>query len=380
MKHLYIISIVLLLFQHGCIRKNQQILSQSNTIAVNYHQAQETINDYEIIDSIQYIKLEDTDDVMGEIKKLVVTENEYLLLDNQRKWIWIFEKNGKYRTKIAHFGKGPQEYSSIINFSFSKSDQINILSNAEKCIVKFNTRGEFLGKFYLDYYPADYFSSYPAQYVFYYYIPHNIFNHCNRFYLNLLDRNYEIKKGFFPYRNSILSVDDDFFLSNGNEYYFHMPFNDTIYQIKNEKILTSYVFDFGKDHFPAEEIKNASNLSELDHILKRKFFQGNVRNILISDDFISLRYSYQKGNTGQVAFVLYDLKTNRLRNYKSILKVKEKILIDYPVATDGKYFYNITYPYYFPNELLKANSLLGSNNVTDKSNPVILRIKYKHEN
>jgi hypothetical protein len=98
-------------------RKRRPYLKEKK-ISINYHEAKEIINDYDIIDSVQYIKLEDTDNLIGEVRKMIITPNEYLLWDNQNKWIWIFDKSGKYRNKITNFGLGPDEYSSIVNFFF----------------------------------------------------------------------------------------------------------------------------------------------------------------------------------------------------------------------------------------------------------------------
>ena len=304
---------------------------------------------------------------------MIITPNEYLLWDNQNKWIWIFDKSGKYRNRITNLGLGPNEYSSVINFSFEEPNQINILSNADKCLLKFDTQGKFIRKINLEYYPADSYFKEKERYILFYHIPEKF--KTPLFYLSKLDKNYMVSTGFFPYKNSLLSVDDNFFIKNRDKCYFHLPYNDTIYQIGQANVYPRYIVDFGEEHFPTKKIQNSSNLGKIDNLLEKKQYQGNMRNILISDHFISFEYSYTKGNTGKVAFVLYGLRNKNLHHYKSMLKVKEDVIILPPIATDGEYFYNITYAYFFPEKKLKEHPEWGSDPIN--TNPIILKIKYK---
>ena len=81
------------------------------TIDVDFSDTQKALST-DIIDSIEYIKLADTKDPIGNVKKIIVADGKIMLLDNSRKSIWIFTTDGKFVNRISAPGQGPEEYTS----------------------------------------------------------------------------------------------------------------------------------------------------------------------------------------------------------------------------------------------------------------------------
>ena len=93
-------------------------------------------DEYEEIDKIlsieDYIKLETKENCfIGTISKLIVTDSEIIVIDKKiANSVYVFNKDGSFRTKISERGRGPQEYLVI-------SDVFLINDDKEICITDF---------------------------------------------------------------------------------------------------------------------------------------------------------------------------------------------------------------------------------------------------
>ena len=67
----------------------------------------------DMIQSIDYIKL-DSSEPMGPINKMVVTNDKIFIMDSfAAQQIFVFDKTGKLLYRIKNKGRGPKEYISI---------------------------------------------------------------------------------------------------------------------------------------------------------------------------------------------------------------------------------------------------------------------------
>ena len=65
----------------------------------------------------EILALETTpDNLISKVDKLEMTNDRLYLLDEQQDMIFIFDRKGKYITKIADIGRGPAEYIEISDF------------------------------------------------------------------------------------------------------------------------------------------------------------------------------------------------------------------------------------------------------------------------
>jgi hypothetical protein len=107
---IFIIMIILFL---GC-EKKANLNNSSVVINVNPHTSEEYINLSEIVDSVKCIKLElNPGDIMGRVKEIIIKKNYIYAIDISQKIIFVFDKTGKFISKLNKRGEGPDEYLSM---------------------------------------------------------------------------------------------------------------------------------------------------------------------------------------------------------------------------------------------------------------------------
>ncbi len=99
-----------------------------------------------LYDSISYVKLETTSEcLIGNIKKIIPSANQYFIFDEEYFNIFIFDTNGKFLKKIGKRGTGPNEYIKIDDICFDRiQNRLFVLDNTRNRILVYNNRGEDL--------------------------------------------------------------------------------------------------------------------------------------------------------------------------------------------------------------------------------------------
>lgn len=83
-----------------------------------------------ITDSITCIPLETNNEcLLSNIYKIEVYDNTFYIIDDKGEAIFIFDSNGKFRSKISHQGRGAEEYFKITDISFDPLSQKLIASD-----------------------------------------------------------------------------------------------------------------------------------------------------------------------------------------------------------------------------------------------------------
>lgn len=112
----------------------------------------------EIVDSLQYIKLETTDEsLIGNIDKLFATKERLILLDRDNaESIYLFNLQGEFINKISRMGRGPNEYLSIEDIAVDEDAEQIILwdSQAGKLLI-YGFDGTFINAMPFPYYGDD---------------------------------------------------------------------------------------------------------------------------------------------------------------------------------------------------------------------------------
>jgi hypothetical protein len=122
-----IISITII----ACKNNNQTrgIRSNDNTILISVDMnSDETIDFTEYIDSVRFIRLENSDEcLIGTIQKVIFYKGRYYIQDNKAGSIFVFDETGKFKHKISKRGQGPGEYVEISRLIIDyKKEQILI--------------------------------------------------------------------------------------------------------------------------------------------------------------------------------------------------------------------------------------------------------------
>ena len=95
----------------------------------------------QIMDSIRYVALETTPDILvGKVKKIIVNNSNIFISSGKK--IQRFLLNGSFVWEIDSRGNGPKEYSQISDF-FIHNERIYILDPNRRRVCIFNSSGEF---------------------------------------------------------------------------------------------------------------------------------------------------------------------------------------------------------------------------------------------
>ncbi len=103
------------------IKKNSQLSNELlQVIEIPESIEDSTIQLDQILDSVYYIALEtDKDNYIGHIDALLFTDSTIIIGDfNLTRSIFIFDHFGRFINKISNLGRGPQEFMSLLDFTY----------------------------------------------------------------------------------------------------------------------------------------------------------------------------------------------------------------------------------------------------------------------
>jgi hypothetical protein len=104
---IYLICLVLI--KYSCSPKHEQATGE--LIRIDPNLAVEEINLSEFIDTIIYIKLQtETNDILGRVLTIDIKDKYIYASDWAQHRIYVFDKDGKFISKLDKRGKGPGEY------------------------------------------------------------------------------------------------------------------------------------------------------------------------------------------------------------------------------------------------------------------------------
>ncbi len=353
---------------------SRKVKNDFQTIEIPFAEDKEVFST-DIIDSIEYIILADTDQPIGSVEKMVVEDNKIMLWDNSHKCIWIFDDKGKFINQIAKLGRGPEQYTSLHGFSYTASDKIHINDWRVQKIKTYSLLGELICEEKTDGYVSNYVEFEGLK---------CFFNHDfegdgeGKFYFNVKgsDNN---AKGYLKYKSPFRFFGNggDFILKNNESLYLTLPYYDTIYSFENQQLIVKCVLDFGANNYPTQELYNAKTMDEIHNILGRGGYIGNPSNVLISKKHLVLNYGQQIDvyNTN-VSTLVYNYITNSLYTYSIFNQGKHEISVGYPLATDGYSFYSLKYLYEIPDTVKERFEEMGYVK-HENSNPIIVKYNYK---
>ena len=143
----YIYIIIALLLVASCSKSKEASMSELETITIDYEEMP-LLNTDSIISDIRFIRLETTENnLVSRIDKIFFINENIVIVDKLgSKSIHIFNKNGKYVSKVSHLGNGPQEYLNITDVDITPSGLIAIKDNYKDILLYYNMDGEFVKK------------------------------------------------------------------------------------------------------------------------------------------------------------------------------------------------------------------------------------------
>ena len=246
----------------------------------------------DMIQSIDYIKL-DSSEPMGPINKMIVTNDKIFIMDSfAAQQIFVFDKTGKLLYRIKNKGRGPKEYISIWDM------QVDTIRN--EILVN-----DALARSYL-YYSTDdgtflrrkkgiancYLAHIDSLYINYQ-IPGQDFNDNENWAILVSDKDSVLYKGFAP-----TPLQDNNFAVNSFTYdcdgklLFTPVYSDTVYQFMSVSIVSpKYVIHQKKS------IWNLYNQKipplEVDKLIKQNNYTRYAGKFLDGESYASFEIAHK---------------------------------------------------------------------------------------
>lgn len=374
MKYLYITILVALSLSCNSNKKSDSLSILNinyKKIIIDYNEAVAILNLDNIVDTLNFIPLEKTKPYVGNIKKLIIYHDNFIIWDSKGKTVWVFDSKGKFKTRINKLGKGADEYIEITNISVNKRGDIQIVDASRKSIVSYSLNGTFLKRKSLKSFPSDYIENGEYSYIFYHHIP-NKSKKSN--YVQVYKDNRNLS-GYFPFIHT-WQFEKDRFLKPNNNLYFYRSYDNNIYSLKDEKLQIEYILDFGKFNSINTALRECQNLQEFYEIRNKKTYVGNISSLTISDKHLAFRYDVVKNGNVTNHNYIYDLNNDVTYNYIGATTQKFKIPPSLPTTFDNGLCYSYIEAWQLSDDLKETFSLKYKTKLTTSSNPIIMQFEY----
>jgi hypothetical protein len=380
-------TIALLLF-FSC-EKNRSI--HQHNLKINNVKIAKSIAIDSFIAGIEIIQLEMSNkkSILSDVaNKLLFYKDKIIIVDYiLGNYIAIFDSKGKFINKIDVSGQGPGEVSDIRSVTINKqNDQLEVFSANEKKEVHYSLDGKFIEEIKSQYYYQEKFS-FETSSIYYSSDLANTGAFPNSACFELFRTNKssvipirEVDPNLFEKHIGITTPNP--FFNEGESIFFCKHFSDTIFSISDESIEIAYKIDFKSNSIPKKfwekDFKYSSKIDAADGenfaYLTGKFFK-NKR-------FISMIYWFDRSSN----WFIYDLSTRKtIVNSKTInLKKFNLDLLPPTQFTEDGFVYYISAPVFkdfiatqSSNNKLPKKFIEIDRKLTEKANPIILKIKLK---
>lgn len=297
-----------------------------------------------VFSDITFIPLETREECLISYISTIKIADSLIYINNNRKQLLVFEKNGKFKYQIGNQGEGPGEYLEINDYIINK-DNIELLDF--KKILTYSLTGEYLETKNFDllndtvYCNAEGFCHSPLGGYYFWGGTSGIKNYNSeqiRYMMYHVDNNINITKGYFPIEHG-----------TGTAHTRFKSYKDTIiidpylkeyniYQIDDKGTLSSrYFFNFGKNAYtqklPVGRNKGKHETYEdfSKYIISCEDFQETEKWLHISFAHENKAYSALLNKGTQKCYLLSaanpHLKTDELRFWGAYASWGEQLIM-----------------------------------------------------
>ncbi len=406
-----VLFIFIVLFNFGCISKTAQkekstrIQPENAFFSISIPESIKKEREVllsEIADTIEYIPLETSQNsLLGSIKDLKMTK-DYIFIETWKGPLAQFNRSGKFIRYVGSFGRGPEEYVSIREFSIDEEQKkIYIHSGYNRSILVYSFNGDYLNTIR---FPEDF---------------GNIVWSRDSLLMCFHEPTRGVEKYVFEERNSkaeiLQSVKNNFFWQNSSKYsymtaytqrtvyyrlnnrlHFKGWYNDTVFSYdNNSKIVPKYFIDLGKLRLPDDlrvEVTSKTPTSTEFYWVSAK---ESIRYIFL----FYCTYSSSERRPGaptDFGFIYFDKKKQESTRCKRNLffndidggpnfypeYVNDSIAIGYETASQLIKYFGTNYQ---PNSIPKKQELkqilkMKFKGLDEGDNPIITIVKLKSRN
>ncbi|MDP3445145.1 MAG: 6-bladed beta-propeller [Ignavibacteria bacterium] len=269
----------------------------------------------DLIIDIKYIPLETKNEfLISYIDKIIISDKLIFLKNHQPPALYVFERSGKFVTKVGTRGKGPLEYNYIRSFCIDeRNNQIFIYAAFPHKLLIFNYSGIFDRKYecssILTVNDMEFFTN--EKYIVMYGNP----NGTTPFsYETYMSNNKLIGKNVKPVsysNNGSFGLIKEFshYIFNNSLFVKENVLNDTLYKVSSSsEFIPYYVFNFGKYEF-LKDIR----------VNPKKYLGRNINNYIVMNNMFE---------TKQYLFYSYSLDNRNFLNYYDKYKIYPILLTE----------------------------------------------------
>lgn len=400
---LFIIIICFLFGILSCTDKTEQV--EIKTIRINPNNVSDDINLSEIADSVKCIKLETSPDCMlGRLHSIIIKKKYIYAWDVSQQTIFVFNKEGKYISKLDKQGRGPDEYLHIGAVFIDKDEKyvdiVNSASEKTQLMRYSNISFKFQEQRPMPKISANSFRKVGNNY---YFATQQIENIVDKKRTNagiIIVKNGTVKKTLFDKNivthNSAFSPNcESFAYIEDDELFVSIMYDNTFYQLHDMDAYPILRIDFGKYGFD-----NSIGLQSLDEQLEfikktngKAFFPVlNINN----SEIMTFSYYFKNDNKERMfretdfRQYIHLKKNNKVLHTRKILNditsFPEKVYLSsyfFQVAHDvwhNGYLVDVVLPqYYFTPDNKTQTNVDGIGEITIEDNPIIVLMKFKNE-
>lgn len=293
---LYVLLLGIFIILSGACNQKTESVPGLERISVDLSQARSGKLSEFFEPDISYIWLEDDSQeaqLNAGLQKILFYENRIYTLDIFGcKCIHIFDKSGKFLSKIDAHGEGPGQYLDFDDFAVVDGELV-LLGVLPRKMMWFSLEGEFLREhFSRDRIGTGVFSAFDQRmYLF------TDTRDPGDYFVKSFGKSFQDTIKRFPYHPEKLyeyGPARNYFQISKKNLYFGMTYLDTIYQADKGHFIPKLVFDFGKFGQDLDEIKRLDpGMERLDFINNRAklYFYGQY---LISEKQLYTFLKYEK--------------------------------------------------------------------------------------
>ena len=335
----------------------------------------------ECFSNTQYIPLETNNNcLIATLDKVLFFNNSYYILDTKEDQVLVFDKKGKFLSKIGRMGKGPGEFISVDDIAI-KDNILYLLARDSKKILSFDSGGTFLKEIKINAYCSNMIPGNNNDiYLYKNFSRGDTDSHTNilRVSINtgsVISEFHTIKES-----QSGQGYSRTTFTAHDNEIYCFFPNDYFIYKIENDSTIPAFRIDFGKENSLPEDSRYM-NYDEIKQVTDIKKIGGIDRLIILNDNLI---FSYVYTIFGNVA--IYNFKTKNIHKGYLNGTLNFPLLQGYFVggfenkfnfATESRI---VVHNLSVETEYKKAvENLSFSSNITREDNPILLITELKNE-
>lgn len=260
----------------------------------------------EVLELRKIIPLEtDKEYLINTIDKVQIADDFIYILDKKTNTVFVANKKGKFIYKIERQGRGPNEYLHLDDIYYDTyENRLLLLDGSGKKLLAFSPEGEFKKIIKLD----DLYSELSVVDENHIILYSNFYSSSGMQFTSI-KKDGEVVSRFHEIPDKALAHSHRVIASNGEEVLYGLPFDKTIYKIKNNNYQPYLKLDFD-DHFIKDRLKDLYLTSYTDRSLVMRINNvvTEINNLMFVGNVLYFSFGYKH----QEYSVFMDYKSDQL--------------------------------------------------------------------